>query len=247
MNTISSHRDQDNDVSINTGTVTLQGILEIPHNACGIVVFVHGSGSSRHSLRNRYVAEVLQKAGLATLLMDLLTPAEEAIDQHTRHLRFNIPLLAQRVIGATQWLQQYAPTQSLKIGYFGASTGAGAALVAAAQCPKAVRAIVSRGGRPDLAKKSLNQVKTPTLLIVGGRDQMVLNLNQWALEQLQGQKELTIVPGATHLFEESGALEMVAKLACEWFKRHFNLISPTNSILSSAEGVNYHVSTEQSV
>lgn len=246
MKTILSHQGQEYDVSVNAGAVTLPGILGIPNNAPGVVVFVHGSGSSRHSSRNRYVAQVLQQAGLATLLMDLLTPAEEAIDQYTRHLRFDIPLLAQRVMKASQWLQQYPPTQSLKIGYFGASTGAGAALVAAAQCPEMVSAVVSRGGRPDLAKTALTQVQAPTLLIVGGRDQVVLDLNQLALAQLQCQKELAIVPGATHLFEEPGTLEAVARLAYQWFNHHLTPNPSTTSVSSSTEGVNYHVSRDQS-
>ncbi|ACK65960.1 phospholipase/Carboxylesterase [Rippkaea orientalis PCC 8801] len=213
------------EVFVDTGIVKVPAILSLPENASGIVVFVHGSGSSRHSPRNQYVAQELQQSGLATLLMDLLTPAEERIDLQTRHLRFDIPLLAQRVLGATQWLQDNSLTKTLKIGYFGASTGAAAALVAAAQCPDAVSAIVSRGGRPDLAEKALKQVLAPTLLIVGSRDSLVLELNQFALEQLQKTKHLAIIPKATHLFEEPGTLEAVARLASNWFRQYLSSVN----------------------
>jgi dienelactone hydrolase len=187
------------------------------------VLFAHGSGSSRHSPRNRYVAGVLRAAGLATLLMDLLTPEEEAEDRYTGHLRFDIDLLAERLVAATDWLAQQPQTAGWPVGYFGASTGAGAALVAAARRPDAVGAVVSRGGRPDLAGAALARVKAPTLLIVGGRDEPVIALNQQALGRLGAAvKKLVIVPGATHLFEEPGALEEVARLASGWFTRHLN-------------------------
>jgi len=185
-----------------------------------VVLFAHGSGSSRHSPRNQYVARVLRQAGLGTLLIDLLTADEESVDQYTRHLRFDIELLALRLIGTTDWLRQHPLTDELPIGYFGASTGAGAALLAAADRPDVVRAVVSRGGRPDLAGPALLRVHAPTLLIVGGADAPVIDLNERALELLGGEKELRIVPGATHLFEEPGALEEVARLAADWFARH---------------------------
>jgi dienelactone hydrolase len=187
------------------------------------VLFAHGSGSSRHSPRNRYVAGVLRAAGLATLLMDLLTPEEEAEDRHTARLRFDIGLLAERLVGATDWLAQQPQTAGWPVGYFGASTGAGAALVAAAQRPDVVGAVVSRGGRPDLAGGALARVEAPTLLIVGGRDEPVIGLNRQALGRLgAAEKKLVIVSGATHLFEEPGALEEVARLASGWFTRHLN-------------------------
>lgn len=204
-------------VSVTAGEVQLEGNLVIPDHATGIVLFAHGSGSSRHSPRNRYVAEVLQQAGLATLLIDLLTLEEEEIDLRTRHLRFDIALLASRLVGATDWLTHNPDTRHLKVGYFGASTGAGAALVAAAERPEVVQAIVSRGGRPDLAPSPLPDVKAPTLLIVGGYDMPVIAMNEDALEQLRSPKRLEIVPQATHLFEEPGKLAAVARLASEWF------------------------------
>ena len=207
-------------VSVIIGDVTLEGNLVIPHGAIGIVLFAHGSGSSRYSTRNRYVAEVLQQAGLATLLLDLLTMEEEEIDLRTRHLRFDIGLLASRLVGATDWLLQNPDTQQLKIGYFGASTGAGAALVAAAKRGEVVKAIVSRGGRPDLAGSALPQVKAPTLLIVGGDDLPVIAINEDAMAQLHSIKRLEIVPGATHLFAEPGKLTAVANLAKEWFTHY---------------------------
>jgi putative phosphoribosyl transferase len=185
-----------------------------------VVVFAHGSGSSRHSTRNQHVAQLLQQAGLATLLFDLLTAEEEQIDVRTRHLRFNIELLANRMTGVTDWLVQQPETRSLPIGYFGASTGAAAALIAASARPDMVRAVVSRGGRPDLAGDILPFVSVPTLLIVGGKDTPVIAMNQVALARLGTAKKLTIIPGATHLFEEPGALEEVARLASDWFKRH---------------------------
>lgn len=207
-------------VQIPIDAVTIAADLCIPAGARGIVLFAHGSGSGRFSPRNRMVAGVLQSAGLATLLLDLLTPDEEAVDLQTRALRFDIGLLASRLVGATDWLRQHASTGSLAVGYFGASTGAGAALVAAAERPDVVRAVVSRGGRPDLAGPALARVRAPTLLIVGGADRVVLDLNQQARTALSAQTELAIIPGATHLFEEPGALEQVAGLARDWFLRH---------------------------
>lgn len=209
-------------VHIQVGSVTLEGDLQIPDRATGLVLFAHGSGSSRHSPRNRFVAHELQTAGLATLLLDLLTPEEEAVDQHTGHLRFDIGLLAERLVAATLWAAVDAATRSLAIGYFGASTGAAAALVAAALEPEKVRAVVSRGGRPDLAGEALPLVRAPTLLIVGGRDLTVVELNRAALARLRTEARLEIVPGATHLFEEPGALEVVARLAREWFLQHLH-------------------------
>ena len=207
-------------VRIPAGGEILDGDLTIPLDAQGIVIFAHGSGSSRHSSRNRYVAGVLNDSGLATLLMDLLTMREEALDLRTAELRFDIPFLAGRVLHATDFVQQSAGTQHLPIGYFGASTGAGAALIAAAQRPRDVHAVVSRGGRPDLAGEYLPQVEAPTLLIVGARDRAVIEMNQDALRQMHAQVELQIVPGATHLFEEPGTLEHAARLARGWFETH---------------------------
>jgi dienelactone hydrolase len=211
---------QENQIQIPTQQVTLDGNLNIPDNAQGVVLFAHGSGSSRHSPRNRYVAEVLNTAGFATLLLDLLTPEEEAVDQHTRHLRFDIPFLAQRLLSANDWLNRNPDLKVLKIGYFGASTGAGAALVAAAQHPHNLAAVVSRGGRPDLAGSALPKVSTPTLMIVGGNDVPVIGMNEEAMAKMTAETKLEIVPGATHLFEEPGTLETVAKLASDWFKDH---------------------------
>jgi dienelactone hydrolase len=207
-------------VSIPADGVVLQGDLTLPRGARGIVVFAHGSGSSRLSPRNRMVARMLQDSGFGTLLFDLLTAREEAVDAITRGLRFDIELLAGRLAGATQWLGTQPPTRALRVGYFGASTGAAAALVAAARLPSLVHAVVSRGGRPDLAGPYLRKVSAPTLLIVGGADAAVIPLNQGALAQLFCEvKELKIVPGATHLFEEPGTLEQVAHLAGQWFAR----------------------------
>ena len=203
-------------VKIPAGKVTLEGNLIVPKDVKGIVLFAHGSGSSRFSPRNRYVAEVLQKARLATLLMDLLTQEEEEIDMQTGHLRFDIEFLAKRLINAMGWLKKNTKTKNLTKGYFGSSTGAGAALIAAAKHPNDVDAIVSRGGRPDLAMQYLSKVKAPTLLIVGGDDLPVIEMNKEAMEKLHAVK-LKIVPGATHLFEESGTLEEVARLAADWF------------------------------
>jgi putative phosphoribosyl transferase len=200
--------------------VMLEGNLLLPSNAPGVVLFAHGSGSSRFSSRNRYVAEKLREDGLGTLLIDLLTPEEEQIDMRTAHLRFDIDLLAARLIGAIEWLEQEKRTQTMKIGLFGASTGGGAALVAAARRPDRIAAVVSRGGRPDLAGPSLPHVAAPTLLIVGGNDTPVIAMNRDAYQQMQCERRLEIVPGATHLFEEPGALEQVARLAGRWFKQY---------------------------
>jgi pimeloyl-ACP methyl ester carboxylesterase len=207
-------------VRIPVGSAELEGNLRIPPAAQGIVVFAHGSGSGRRSPRNRFVADVLVNTGLATLLIDLLTQEEEMIDLQTAQLRFDIRLLAERLGGVTDWLVGEPATAALSIGYFGASTGAAAALIAAADRPERVRAIVSRGGRPDLAGAVLPRVAQPTLLIVGGDDDVVIDLNRRALEELGGIKQLVIIPGATHLFEEPGALEQVAALASEWFVRY---------------------------
>jgi len=207
-------------VQVPAGAVTLEGNLTLPQDSQAVVLFAHGSGSSRHSPRNRYVARMLNEAKLATLLIDLLTLHEEVIDERTAQLRFDIDLLAERLVDTTDWLTQYPDTKYLRIGYFGASTGAAAALVAAAERPDQVHAIVSRGGRPDLAGPALPRVRAPTLLIVGGNDVQVIELNRLALAQLRSEKQLVIIPGATHLFEEPGALDKVAWLAREWFQRH---------------------------
>ncbi len=207
-------------VELTLGSVTLEGELVIPSGATGIVLFAHGSGSSRHSPRNRYVAEAFRQGGLATLLIDLLTSAEEREDSRTARLRFDINLLAQRVVAATDWLRLNDATGHLPLGYFGASTGAAAALVAAAERPDDVGAVVSRGGRPDLAMPFLSLVKAPTLLIVGARDLPVIEMNRAALPHLRAEKRLEIVPGASHLFEEPGTLDQVAHLALEWLLTH---------------------------
>ncbi|MCL6551505.1 MAG: dienelactone hydrolase family protein [Firmicutes bacterium] len=211
--------DEEVGVRIPANGEVLEGNLALPAHSAGLVLFAHGSGSSRWSPRNRHVAQVLQQAGLGTLLFDLLTAAEEAEDVRTARLRFDIPLLARRLLAATAWVRTDARTRHLPVGYFGASTGAAAALVAAAQRPEDVAAIVSRGGRPDLAADVLERVRAPTLLIVGGRDLAVLELNRQALAALQADSELAIVPGAGHLFEEPGALDEVARLAVGWFRR----------------------------
>ena len=211
-------------VSIGLVKATLEGNLGLPPHPCGIVLFAHGSGSSRHSPRNRFVAETLQSHGIATLLMDLLTASEEEIDRRTSQLRFNIRLLAKRLAGATTWTLRQPDLRGLNVGYFGASTGAAAALVAAAQLTGTVAAVVSRGGRPDLAGDALGSVIAPTLLIVGGYDGPVIDLNQQALAELGcSEKKMIVIPGATHLFEEPGALEEVARVASEWFSDHFAL------------------------
>jgi len=204
-------------VQIPAGRVMLDGNLARPEGSQGIVLFAHGSGSSRHSPRNRYVAGVLREAGLATLLMDLLTVDEESVDERTGHLRFDIALLAERLAAATDWLASAPATRHLVIGYFGASTGAAAALVAAARRPDLVRAVVSRGGRPDLAGAALARVVAPTLLIVGGHDVPVIGMNREAMAHMPAEVKLEIVPGASHLFEEPGTLEVAAGLARDWF------------------------------
>lgn len=202
---------------IPAGTVTIEGMLEIPEQAAGLVLFAHGSGSSRHSPRNNYVAGVLRQAGAGTLLMDLLTPEEDCDYER----RFDIGLLTQRLLTAARWVGAQASTQHLPLGFFGASTGGAAALEAAARLGADARAVVSRGGRPDLASaKALANVTAPTLLLVGGFDDVVIDLNRLAHEQLRCEKELVIIPGATHLFEEPGTLEEVARLAAVWFARH---------------------------
>jgi putative phosphoribosyl transferase len=208
------------DVMVTSGPVTLRGLLGVPRDARGVVLFAHGSGSGRLSSRNNFVARSMQDAKLATLLIDLLTEDEERADARTGHLRFDIAFLAGRLEAATEWLAQSAETSGLKIGYFGASTGAAAALVAAAEMPDHVHAVVSRGGRPDLAGDRLSKVKAPTLLIVGSRDLPVIPLNEDAYAQLRCEKKLEIVAGASHLFEEPGTLEVVARLASSWFSKH---------------------------
>lgn len=210
------------DIEIPIKSIHLNGILQIPENANGIVLFAHGSGSSRFSIRNQHVASVLNKANIATLLFDLLTPAEDEVDEFTREHRFNIELLASRLVAVTDWLLQQPKTNHLSIGYFGASTGGGAALQAAAKRQSAVKAVVSRGGRPDLAGAALSQVKAPTLLIVGGHDEPVIEMNQNAMKEMQCIKKLEIVPGATHLFEEPGTLDHVSRLAKDWFTQYLN-------------------------
>jgi putative phosphoribosyl transferase len=208
------------EVRIDVGQVDLRGDLAIPPDPTGIVVFAHGSGSGRHSPRNRQVAAALRHAGLATLLFDLLTPEEEAIDDRGGRIRFDMDLLADRLAETTQWLTTQSRAGDLPIGYFGASTGAGAALVAAARRPGLVEAVVSRGGRPDLAHDALRSVEAPTLLIVGELDPLVIELNREAFELIPAPKELEIVPGASHLFEEPGTLEQVSDLAAAWFLRY---------------------------
>ena len=200
--------------------ITLEGNLSLPQNPRGVVLFAHGSGSSRHSPRNQFVAQVLREAGFATLLIDLLTLQEEEQDRSTGHLRFDIDLLSQRVVGATNWLTINPTTANLKIGYFGASTGAAAALVAATERPIAVGAVVSRGGRPDLAGSHLSTVQAPTLLLVGSKDTQVIELNRMAFSLLRSEKHIEIIPGASHLFEEPGTLEKVAESASRWFTRY---------------------------
>ena len=209
-------------VSIEIGSVALDGDLHLPERATGLVMFAHGSGSSRFSRRNRAVAKVLEHAGFGTLLLDLLTRAEEAMDERTTEYRFDIPLLGRRVIAAADWVQARADLRHLPIAFFGASTGAAAALIAAAARPAVTRAVISRGGRPDLAEDALPNVQAPTLLIVGGNDVPVIEMNRDAMRQMKAPVKLEIVPGATHLFEEPGALEQVARLAADWCHRHLN-------------------------
>ncbi|MEX0655540.1 MAG: alpha/beta family hydrolase [Phycisphaeraceae bacterium] len=208
------------EVMIQTDGTALPGFLVIPHDARALVLFAHGSGSSRFSSRNRFVADVLHEASIATLLFDLLTEAEHRVDEYTRELRFDIPLLARRLTGAIDWSLAQPATRAMQIGLFGASTGAAAALLAAAARPESVQAVVSRGGRPDLAGAALAQVRAPVLLIVGSRDQPVIGMNQEAAEQLQAEHRLSLVEGATHLFEEPGTLDEAARLAQVWFRQH---------------------------
>jgi putative phosphoribosyl transferase len=219
---------EDKLVRIRTDNVELEGNLDIPLDAQGLVVFVHGSGSSRHSSRNRYVARALNEGRVGTLLFDLLTSEEEAIDIRTRQLRFDIDLLARRTVGTIDWLVQQEFAKGMKFGLFGSSTGAAAALIAAAERPAMVHAVVSRGGRPDLAEPVLPHVLTSTLLIVGELDTPVIGMNRTALEQMPDQTEvvLKIIPGASHLFEESGTLEQAARLARDWFIQHLGGQSP---------------------
>ncbi len=213
-------------ISIRADSVALEGTLGVPAHAQGLVLFAHGSGSSRFSPRNRFVARVLRDAGLGTLLIDLLSPSEEEADEVTRHHRFDIPMLADRLTIAIEWLGHDDGRADLPVGLFGASTGGGAALVAAAGRPDRVAAVVSRGGRPDLAGASLPLVEAPTLLIVGGRDEAVISLNERARSAMHAKVQLEIVPGATHLFEERGALERVALLARDWFLLHLRQAAP---------------------
>ncbi len=210
------------ELKIPLGNVVVEGTLTLPSGVKGVVLFAHGSGSSRFSPRNQYVAKEFNKAAIGTLLFDLLTQEEEETDMVTAEYRFNIPLLAQRLIGATEWLRLDSPTKKLAFGYFGASTGAAAALIAAAKLPNEVAAVVSRGGRPDLAADYLPRVVAPTLLLVGGLDTEVIELNKEAMDQMTAEKKLTIIPGATHLFEEPGTLEQVAKFSKDWFLRYLH-------------------------
>ncbi|NPV09722.1 MAG: alpha/beta hydrolase [Anaerolineae bacterium] len=228
MDRISRRRDEEEVVKVETESVILEGELEVPEGAEGVVLFAHGSGSGRHSPRNQHVARELRAGGLATLLMDLLTREEEAVDMRTHHLRFDIELLAGRLVDATDWLRDNPETAGLNIGYFGASTGAAAALVAATRRPNDVKAIVSRGGRPDLAKDYLADVKAPTLLIVGGNDLLVINFNQAAMSRMRTERRLELIPGAGHLFEEPGALQEVARLARDWFVRYLTSGEPSS-------------------
>ena len=218
-----SNRQRETSVTIATGDADLEGDLNLPDSAEGVVIFVHGSGSSRHSPRNHYVASQFRKAGLGTLLFDLLTYEEEQEDCFTGKLRFDIDLLAIRLVAVNQWLDKQAGLGNMKVGYFGASTGAAAALIAAAELGGRISAIVSRGGRPDLAGDALYSVRSPTLVIVGGLDSMVINLNEDAYAKLRCEKSFRIVAGATHLFEEPGKLEQVAQLSTDWFSRHMGL------------------------
>jgi putative phosphoribosyl transferase len=220
-------------VKVDTGKVTLEGDLCIPADATGVVIFVHGSGSSRNSPRNRYVGQILRQVGLATLLFDLLTSDEELVDIRTGRYRFDIRLLANRLIGATAWVKQNPETRNLNVGYFGASTGAAAALLSAAEHPGDVAAVVSRGGRPDLARSALPYVKAPTLLIVGGRDLPVIAMNRNASNELRTEKKLVVIPNATHLFEEPGTLEEVARLASNWFVNYLTR-RPVSSAVSQS-------------
>lgn len=214
---------QSSAVTICLDSVALDGELELPRYTTGVVVFAHGSGSSRHSPRNQFVARVLREAGIGTLLLDLLTPDEERQDSVIGLFRFDIELLAARLVGVARWLEKQPQTRMLKVGYFGASTGGGAALAAAAELGDDITAVVSRGGRPDLAGEALSKVKCPTLLIVGGYDEVVIGLNDDAYGKLHCPKDFRIVPGATHLFEEPGKLEQVAELSAIWFAKHMKI------------------------
>jgi dienelactone hydrolase len=216
----SLEKNTEDTVEIPSGNVALEGNLTVPTGAAAVVLFAHGSGSSRHSPRNRYVADKFHQAGLATLLFDLLSADEEDFDIRTTRLRFDIALLTERLLSATDWVHENSSLKGFKIGCFGASTGAGAALVAAAEKPELVAAVVSRGGRPDLAGSSLARVRCPTLLIVGGNDQSVIELNRQAMEMMKSDTKLEIIPRATHLFEEPGALDAVSALAANWFEMH---------------------------
>jgi putative phosphoribosyl transferase len=221
---------REHEAQIPSGEAVLEGELNVPVGAQGVVLFAHGSGSSRHSPRNQYVAQVIRENNVGTLLFDLLTREEEAVDLRTRHLRFDINLLARRLVDATNWIEREADLWHLRVGYFGSSTGGGAALVAAAELNDAVGAVVSRGGRPDLAgAEALKRVKSPTLLIVGGFDVPVIKMNEEAYAWLRCEKELKIVPNASHLFEEPGKLEDVARLAAAWFRRY---LQPSSSVAS---------------
>lgn len=222
----SGHRGLCEPVRIPVVTESLSGDLEVPSGARGLVLFAHGSGSSRHSPRNQFVARVLREAGSGTLLFDLLSPEEEQEDEDSGHLRFNIGLLEERLLAATHWVASQPALKQLRLGYFGSSTGGAAALVAAASCGARIDAVVSRGGRPDLAMEELAGVKAATLLIVGECDEAVLQLNRQALAELRCEKELAIVPHATHLFEQPGALEEVASLAARWFQSHWKPQGP---------------------
>jgi putative phosphoribosyl transferase len=215
----------DNEITISLPGVRLGGELIIPDNALGLIIFAHGSGSSRKSPRNHYVARILRQNGTGTLLFDLLTAQEELVDSQTGHLRFDIPFLAGRLLQATRWAQGHVSTRDLNLGYFGSSTGAAAALVAAAELQDEVSAVVSRGGRPDLAGDALEKVTAPTLLIVGGEDKVVIELNEEAYARLKCEKALRIVPGASHLFEEPGKLEIVAQMAAELFVHHLQPVA----------------------
>ena len=208
-------------VVISHGSLRLQGDLNVPPSAAGLVIFAHGSGSGRHSPRNQFVAQELQRHGIGTLLFDLLTEAEEQEERYTGYLRFDIPLLAERLLAATQWVEKESDLYNLPLAYFGSSTGAAAALAAAAELPGKIKAVVSRGGRPDLAGEALARVQAPTLLIVGGNDTAVIDLNEQARMKLRCENSLSIVPGATHLFEEPGALERVAGLAAAFLSEKF--------------------------
>jgi dienelactone hydrolase len=226
----------EDEVLIRSGSIGLEGTLRLPGSADGLVAFAHGSGSTRFSARNRFVAEHLNEAGLATLLFDLLTEAEQAIDERTGELRFDIGLLSERLTGVLDWIETQPALREQPVGLFGASTGAAAALNAAAARPQRVAAVVSRGGRPDLALASLPGVRAPTLLIVGGLDDVVIGLNQQAAARLECEHRLEIVPGASHLFEESGKLEIVARLARDWFERHLRGAETRGRGPSSAAG-----------